>query len=352
MSYTLNEKLIGLTPYETIAGDYHVRLDANESFVTLPLSVMREVTEAILHVDYNRYPDPAAEQVREAFAAFYGLSPRMVTAGNGSDELIFLIMSAFLMKGDNILTVSPDFSMYNFYSSLAEATSLVLPKHDSFSVDIDEVISHAREEKVKLIIFSNPCNPTSQGVPREEVERLIASVDALVVMDEAYMDFWDQSVLPCVKKYDNLIVLRTLSKALGLAAIRLGFAVSQSTLQKVLMAVKSPYNVNSVSQSIGTVVLSHAEEMRAGIAEIIRSRDALYGCCKEIEAEYPDFISVLDPVTNFITIRTKQAEDIYMRLQQEGILVRAFPRFLRVTCGSEAENEAFVRSFSTILKGM
>ena len=352
MPYLLNEKLVGLVPYEPISGNYPIRLDANESFLTLPLPVMRAVSEAILHVDYNRYPDPTSGALCKEFARFYGLSSDLVTAGNGSDELIFLIMSAFLMKGDNILILSPDFSMYNFYSSLVESTSLVLPKGDMFSVNIDDVIRHAKRENVKMIIFSNPCNPTSQGVPREEVERLVSSVDALVVVDEAYMDFWDQSVLLDVTKHDNLIILRTLSKALGMAAIRLGFAVSTPPLQRVLMAAKSPYNVNAVTQAIGRVVLSYREEMHAAIGEIVQSRDWLYALCKAVEAEFPDQIVVYPPCTNFVTIRTKQAETIYKALLKEGIVVREFPSFLRVTCGKNDENEAFIKALTTILKGM
>lgn len=352
MSYLLNEKLIGLVPYEPISGNYSIRLDANESFLTLPISVMRAVSEAILHVDYNRYPDPAAVDLCQDFSRFYGLSPDLVTAGNGSDELIFLIMSAFLMKGDNILILSPDFSMYNFYSSLVESTSLVLLKGDAFSIDIDNIIQQAKEEKVKMIIFSNPCNPTSQGVPREEVERLIGSVDALVVVDEAYMDFWDQSLLPNVTNHDNLIILRTLSKAFGMAAIRLGFAVSAPPLQKVLMAAKSPYNVNAVTQAIGRVVLSHGEEMRAAIGKIVQSRDWLYALCKAVESEFPDQITVYPPCTNFVTIRTKQAGYIYDALLKEGIVVRGFSSFLRVTCGKEEENETFIKALTMILKGM
>jgi len=349
MAFKLNEKLIGLQPYQPLLGDYPVRLDANESFHALPPPIMQEVSEALLRVEYNRYPDPNAAAVCESFARFYGVSKELVMAGNGSDELIFVIMSAFLMKGDEILIVSPDFSMYNFYSTLIESPSMVLNKGESLAVNVDEIIRRANAEKVKMIIFSNPCNPTSQGITREEADRLIRAVDALVVLDEAYMDFWDQSLLAHTTDYENLIILRTLSKAFGMAAIRLGFAVSNRLLCNTLKAVKSPYNVNAVTQAIGKVVLDHPAEMLALRDKIIESRDDLYRESLRVTKAYPDLISIYEPCTNFLTMRTLFSKEIYERLLSKGIVVRSFSHFIRVTCGTTEENERFLHALTGIL---
>ena len=215
MPYILNNKLKDLQPYDPIAGNYSIRLDANESFLELPMELLEKAQYSMADIAFNRYPDPYATELCESFGAYYGVDPALVTAGNGSDEWLFIIATSFLMRGDKILTVEPDFSMYRFYGSLAEAENVVYKKKEDLSIDVDDLIVQVRESGAKVVLFSNPCNPTSLGLRREEVRKLITSVSALVVLDEAYMDFWDQSLLGEVAQYDNLIILRTCSKAFG-----------------------------------------------------------------------------------------------------------------------------------------
>ena len=212
MAYTLAPKTEALTPYDPVEGEYRVRLDANESFL-LPTDTDREkMARAAAEAALNRYPDPLATRLCEAFAARYQVKPALVTAGHGSDALISIILSTFLQKGEKVLTLSPDFSMYAFYTSITETPCITLPKKPDMTVDVTAVIDTIRREGVRLLIFSNPCNPTSVGLPRDGVRRLLRETDALVVLDEAYMDFWDQSMLGEVEAYDNLILLRTCSK--------------------------------------------------------------------------------------------------------------------------------------------
>ena len=177
---------------------------------------------------------------------YYGVSADYVTAGNGSDELISVIVGTFLSKGDKLLTVMPDFSMYGFYADLAGVTVITQEKNEDLNIGSGcALYQDSQAGKADCIMFSNPCNPTGQGLSREEVRRLVTSVDCLVVLDEAYMDFYTESLMGEAEQYDNLIILRTCSKALGLAAVRLGFAVANQTLTAVIRAAKSPYNVNS-----------------------------------------------------------------------------------------------------------
>ena len=130
MPYTLNDKLKDLKPYDPISGDYSIRLDANESFLELPIELLEKAQYAMADIAFNRYPDPNATELCESFGAYYGIDPALVTAGNGSDEWLFIIASSFLMRGDKILTVEPDFSMYRFYGFLAEAESVVYQKKE------------------------------------------------------------------------------------------------------------------------------------------------------------------------------------------------------------------------------
>ena len=258
--YTLNEKIRDLEPYEPIAGEYKIRLDANESFLCLPESVMASALHAMMRVELNRYPDPTAKDLCAAFAKSYKVKPACVAAGNGSDELINVIFQSFLMKGETYATLTPDFSMYDFYGYVSECRGIEIKKDENFTIDIDKVIETCNNENVKLLIFSNPCNPTSVGLTRETVRKIIRGVSALVVLDEAYMDFWNESMLGEFENYDNLLILKTCSKAFGLAALRVGFAVGNEKLVRAIKAVKSPYNVNTCSQKMAEAVLKNRAE--------------------------------------------------------------------------------------------
>ena len=349
MPYTLNDKLKDLKPYDPISGDYSIRLDANESFLELPIELLEKAQYAMADIAFNRYPDPNATELCESFGAYYGIDPALVTAGNGSDEWLFIIASSMLMRGDKILTVEPDFSMYRFYGFLAEAESVVYQKKEDLTIDVDALIAAVNESGAKVVLFSNPCNPTSLGLCREEVRKLITSVSALVVLDEAYMDFWDQSLLGEVAQYDNLIILRTCSKAFGMAAVRLGFAVANPKLTQTLRAVKSPYNVNSVSQKIGALVMNEQEVLHQALDEIILSRKALQISLKELESKYPDQLYVYDSCTNFVLVRMPRAKEVFEGLLERGIAVRFMGDTLRITAGSAEENAQLLKNLESLL---
>lgn len=350
MGYQLNEKIRDLRPYDPITGTYPIRLDANESFLPIPNRIALKMMEAAAFTAYNRYPDPLASELCKSFAEYYHVNSAYVTAGNGSDELISVVCSAFLMKGDTMLTVSPDFSMYRFYASIAEAKSIGYQKNPDLTISVDKMIELANTNDAKVILFSNPCNPTSLGLRKEEIRRLITSVHALVVLDEAYMDFWDQSLLNEVENYDNLMILRTCSKAFGMAGIRLGFAVANPTLTNVLKAVKSPYNVNSLTQKIGSFILNEPVLVHSGIEEIIASRNMLYSEMCRIEKNNSERMHVYPTVTNFVFIQISQAEEMYLTLLNSGIAVRFMGDFLRITAGTMEENKEFVKVFETAVR--
>ncbi len=350
MAFELSEKLKNMTPYQPIEGYYDLRLDANESFLTPNDQILSELAEELKEIPLNRYPDPMATAVCAQFAAYYGIDPAYVTAGNGSDELISVITTAFLERGDKLLTVSPDFSMYRFYGDLVGAETVTLPKNDDLDIEIDRLIDTANREQVACIIFSNPCNPTGQGIPRQQVRRLLDEVNCLVVLDEAYMDFYNESLLSEAHRYDNLILLRTCSKALGLAGIRLGFAVANPTLTNLLRAVKSPYNVNALTQAYGKVILSHKAEEQQALAAILQSRDQLYHDLCDLQQKSGCFTRVYPTVTNFVLVQTPRAAAIFEALKVRSIVVRLMGDFLRITAGSEAENRRLMTALAEIIE--
>ena len=341
--YQLNEKIKNLVPYEPISGTYDIRLDANECPVNLPDDIRAQFHKRLDEISFNRYPDPLAERLVNSFAEYYNIDPEFVTAGNGSDELIFLIESAFLQKGGKMLVVAPDFSMYNFYSSICEVECDSFIKNENLDIDVDALIEKINRDKIDMVIFSNPCNPTGRGINRAQAEKLVSSVEALVILDEAYMDFWTESLLDKIGDYSNLIIFRTASKLVGAAALRLGFAVADRTISRAIKAVKSPYNVNSVSQAFGEVVYKNKDFLQNRQKNIVNNKNILYNGLVEI-AESRQDLKVFESVANFVFMKTDCSREIWEYLKSKSIVVRLMGEYLRITAGTEREVDAVLNA--------
>ena len=342
MAYKLPEKVTKLTPYDPITESFPIRLDANESFITPTGPLLQELQQAA-GVAFNRYPDPYATRLCAAFARLHGVNPALVTAGNGSDELIGILCGSLLPAGSVILGLTPDFSMYRFYAQIYEHRWVELPKGQDLRVDFDALLQEAKARQAAMILLSNPCNPTSLGESRDNILRLAKELpQTLVVADEAYMEFYNQSVIDYVEDYDNLIVLRTCSKAVGLAALRLGFAVCGPTLTAALRAVKSPYNVNALSQAMGEVILSKPDYLMECTERILHSRQRLQTEIGSIAGEGKAILRVLPSRTNFVFAQCADAPALAEGLKQGGIVVRRMGDYLRITAGSDAENNALL----------
>ncbi|SEH60532.1 histidinol-phosphate aminotransferase [Ruminococcus flavefaciens] len=343
MSYKLNKKLINLVPYDPITGHYDIRLDANESCFNLNDQLKAKINKSISQIDFNRYPDCLAKAPTKAFSELYNIPEELISAGNGSDELISIIEGCFFEAGDTIVNVSHDFSMYEFYAQLYEVNVETYQKEADLTIDPDKLISFCKEKGAKGLIFSNPCNPTSLGLDRAAIRKIIESLDdVLIILDEAYMDFWDQSILSEVNNYDNLIILKTCSKAIGLAAVRFGFAVANKTITNALRAAKSPYNNDTVAQTIVADILSEKEYLKECRDIIVANTKKLYSDITEIDRKYGCFEKVYEPCTNFIFIKTDEFEKIYSFMLDNSIAIRKFKGFIRITAGTEAENARFI----------
>lgn len=348
MAYEIPERLKNMQIYNPVTEAYKVRLDANESFLDLPEDIRKEVAEAIAKVEFNRYPDPLASEVCRKFGEFFHLKPELLTAGNGSDELISIIVPNFLSPGETMLTVLPDFSMYAFYAQTIGAKAEALQKPDTMEICGEDVIKRVKETGAKLLIFSNPCNPTSLKMERRDILHVIENTDALVVVDEAYMDFSEGSVLNEIEHYDNLIVLKTCSKAFGMAAVRLGFAAANKEITGVLRTLKSPYNVNTLTQAAAGVVLGHTEYLTECIEKIRKSTEELYAKLTELALVKEEIITIYPTSTNFIYMKTKRGEEVYEALKKEGISIRCMNGYLRIAAGSSKENAQLLQALDRL----
>ncbi len=341
MTYQLSVKMKNRKTYEVDTNDYKIRLDANESYIDPGKLFKEEIEKAITAISLNRYPDDTYLSLRTAFGSYYGIPPELVVAGNGSDELLGFLIGGFLMKEETLLTFTPDFSMYKVFADLYESRMVQVDKPPQEAFTGDYIRKMAVECNARMILFSNPASPISNVISREEIETLLKQTDALVVVDEAYMDFGEDSVLSLVGKYDNLLVLKTCSKAFGCAAIRLGFAAASKEVATALNTVRPPYNLNSITAAIGTLIYSKTDYIKGAISKIKAGRESLYrelllleekGIIKKVHASH----------TNCIYIETKDAEKIYEELRARSILIRKFENALRVTIGTEEENKSFL----------
>ncbi len=348
------QKVRDLEEYKPNMMPCRVHLDANESPFLPSKAVLDELAAAVYSLDFNRYPDPYATDLVKAFSGIYSVNSNNVLAGNGSDELISLIAGGLIENGDTVAVVLPDFSMYEFYSTLAGANALKFIKSESFEIDFTKLFDAVNETGAKLVIFSNPCNPTGFVCPRADIEAFIKKTDALVVVDEAYMEFSEknESVIDLIEKYDNLIVLKTMSKAYGAAALRLGFAIAGTEISSALRKIKSPYNVNSVSQVFGKIILSHYNEIRERIAEI--RKNLVYLRCG-IEGIKTDKIERICPTAaNFVYIKMSSPEDareVFDALMARGVAIRCMMGgYIRVSAGTREECDIFLEEFSEVIK--
>lgn len=350
MSYQFNDKLKNLKPFQPTAGEFKFRMNANESHFNLADTFAGRFASVVANLDFNRYPDPNAVKLCETFANRHTLNPKNVVAGNGTDEIIGVIVASFLQKGETLLMLEPDFVLGGVYERLYECKVEKLCKDESFLADPEEVLKKLRETGARLLIFSNPCNPTSVGLSREAVLKIVEGTEALVVVDEAYMDFWNQSILDVACNYDNLIVLKTCSHAVGAAAICLSFAVAEERIIQVLKTVKPPYNVNALTQAVGEVILSEKNLLARAVKEISGSRDEFQKGLAALAEEKTDILCCYHSCTNFILLRLRDAQAVYEALLRKSILVYLFGDCLRITVGNAEENKELLRELRQLLK--
>jgi|GEM_PF-37630 len=362
----INPKIKKFEPYslngEIDLNKIEIRLDANESFANLPDYIIEDIQKNISKINFNRYPDPYALNLIKKYAEYLKASENIdiniknIAAGNGSDELLNIIINSFLSKGDKILTFTPDFSMYAFYGDIIQAGVIKIQKNgvDNFAIDFDKIAEKVNSENIKLVVFSNPCNPTGQLESKETLEKFIKNVNCVVILDEVYMSFADnkqnQSFIYDFLEYPNLIIMKSLSKSIGLASIRVGFALSNEIFINLIKTIKSPFNVNAISQKIAETVLDYPDYLADKLKSIKENKKNLQIDIKNLFADKKDY-KIYGTETNFILIETEKTKEIFDFLLANKILVRNLGnKFLRITAGSVEENDKLIKCLNKFLK--
>ena len=346
---TIRDEIRATSSYSTAKPKGLIELHANENPWPLPASLRGELAAAIAEAAVNRYPEGAGDAVKVALTEALPVpAGAAMVLGNGSDELIQIVTAAVARPGATVLAPDPTFVMYRIYAMLAGVRYVPAPLRADFTLDDDAFAAAIARERPALVWLASPNNPTGRALPLATIERVLAEAPGLVVVDEAYGDFAGATLLPRVLEFPNLVVLRTLSKV-GLAGARLGYAVAHPAWIAELDKVRSPYNVNALTQAAVPVVLGAADVLAAQVAKIRAERDRLARALAAIPG-----LAVTPSDANFVLVRVPDAPAAHARLRAAGILVKNLhgghpltAHCLRITVGTPAENDALIAALTS-----
>ncbi len=337
-------QLAGLVPYDPKYLPASAYLSANENPRDVDAEVREFIARAVARVPFNRYPDPLAGDLRDLIAEANGLDRSCMLLGNGGDELLFDLALAWGGPGRTCLNFPPTFSVYAANARLTNTTGVDIARRDDFSIDEEAAFERLGEGDIDYIIVASPNNPTGLRAPQDFLERLLAATDALVMVDEAYFEFSRSTVRPLLAANENLVILRTFSKAFSLAGVRLGYILANPGVISEFMKVRQPYSVDAVSQAIGSVVYENRARFEPGIREIIEERSRMFDALRTTPGVTP-----YPSDSNWILFRMEGAGEAWEYLYEAGVLVRDFSatplleNCLRVTIGTPAQNDEFIR---------
>lgn len=326
-----------------------IKMDANENPFAIQEPLKKRLGDKLRLIDFNRYPPAGVPGLRERFAKYYGVTKYMIMPGNGSDELIQILCLAMKGRIKGVLVPVPTFSMYKIIAINTGNRVVEVPLDKKFDLNVEAITARIKNNFPALIFLSSPNSPTGNLFGRGRIETIIKKTPGVVVIDEAYSAFSGRSLISLVKKFDNVIFLKTLSK-LGMASIRLGFLIGNPDIISQLDKVRLPYNVNSLSQTAAGFFLDNEAEFSKQIKEIVKRRAELYLGLQGIRGikPYPSRANFIFFSCAFDTNR------IYNKLVTEGISVKninlapRMPDCIRVTVGTKKENEAFLKTLRNI----
>jgi histidinol-phosphate aminotransferase len=331
----VRENIKKMTPYSSarheFSGDASIFLDANENSFGSPLPD-----------NFNRYPDPLQMEVKEKLSKIKGVPAQNIFLGNGSDEAIDLLYRIFCEPGrDNVLIFPPTYGMYEVCAEMNDVKVKKVNLTNEYQLDI-EAIEQAIDPFTKLIFICSPNNPTGNSINRNDIEIILNNFNGIVVIDEAYINYAKQKTfIPELTEYPNLLVMQTLSKAWGLAGLRLGMAFASENIISLMNKVKYPYNINTATQLLVLDALNNIEWVNEHITATVMERENL----KKALLNLAFTEEVFPSDANFLLAKMKNAPAIYKKLVEKGIIVRDRSKVilcedcLRITIGTETENK-------------
>jgi histidinol-phosphate aminotransferase len=340
----------GFVPFETIdrvAARLSIpvgqvaKLDANENVYGPSPAAVASLAKC---GDWNLYPDASQEDARSALASYVGVDAKHILLFNGGDELIGMLCHLLVSPGDNIVESAPSFEMYGWYAHAYGAALRSTPRQEAADYAISlAAIRAATDKRTKLLLLCNPNNPTGTFTPVADILTLLDS-GVVVMVDEAYVEFGGETAAPLVNRYENLVVLRTMSKWAGLAGLRVGYAVASAAIVEQLWKVKDPFNVNTAGQMATIASIQDSDFLMDNVRKIVLERNRLYSSL----SQFP-ILRVYPSQANFLLCRVLQgsASDLRAHLERAGIVVRLFdkpalPNAIRITVGTPLHTDRII----------
>ena len=338
LNQLIRPNILALDPYSTARDDYKGSL-----------GIFMDANESPYDCAFNRYPDPRQKALKKKISSIKGVPVENIFLGNGSDEAIDLCYRIFCRPGvDSAVTIAPSYGMYKVCAQTNDVALEEVLLEEDFSLDTGKVLSACRRTGAKLLFVCSPNNPTSNAFPLEQIEEILSRLDGIMVLDEAYVDFSSLgSALGLLSRYGNLIILQTLSKAWGMAGLRVGLAFSSKEIISYFDKVKYPYNINVLAQRTALGALDR-RVLDAHVREILSQRARL----EKVLPTLPGVEKVFPSEGNFLLVRFTDPDKVYDELVDKGIIVRNRSRValcsgcLRITVGTPAENDALLEVLS------
>jgi len=330
-----------------------VKVNQNESPFDLPDALKEELLSAFEQVEFNRYPTEQPDRLRHALAEYDGVDPESIIVGNGSNEITYTFGLALLDPGVPVVLPRPMFSLYDKVARLYDADLTSIPPREDFSFDTEALLEAVVETEAAMTVLTTPNNPTGLAMTVEEIERIVTASPGFVVVDEAYVEFNPEgTVVDLLDHHPNLIILRTLSKGFGLAGMRLGYLMAHPDVVRELMKARLPFMVDRFAEQTALAVLQHPSLIDERIRRIQSSVDDVTEALQAM-----DGVEAVPSQANFVIFTTPMSADTLQdRLTDQGVLVRnmgGYPElegYLRVSAGTEAENNAFLGALERSLR--
>lgn len=330
-------------------GHFRAKLNQNENPYDIPESIKREILQDMAGLEWTRYPDYNPPSVRRILGERFGIHPDQILVGGGSNQLLYTIGLAVISSGDPVMVAPPTFGLFELVGRFYGGKLISANLNPDFSFDAGLLLRSGK--KAKITFISSPNNPTGNTMPLDLLESLLKATPGLVVWDEAYAEFNGVTAIPLLEKYSNLLVLRTFSKAFGLAGLRIGYLMGCADLIAEFSKVNIPYNVNLFSELTAQRMLGDSQWMEERAREIVQNRKKLYVELKTIPG-----ITPFPSEANFILIRFKDSKYAFEKLKEKGVLLRAvnghplLKNCLRATVGTPDENRIFIEALKEIIQ--
>ncbi len=332
---------------DTIPGDNFLRLNANENLLFPQKVLSQAFTETMKEVDLRTYPRVEENKLHQTLSTYYSLPSNYFVINNGSDPLIESCVKTFLQSHEQVISITPTFGMFKIISQNEGHEYLEVPLNHDFSLNVDAILSMATPN-TRLCFINSPNNPTGNQFTMQDIRKLLTNFDGVIVVDEAYVEFASYTLKELIEEYDNLVLLRTFSKAFGIAGLRIGYSIANATLTNALKSVQLPYNINKVSLTLARKLLHRQKLIQNILQQVKTERTTLYKNMCTLRG-----VTTYASETNFILFQTNDTEQTFRSLLHQNILVRKFDNilnrgcFLRVTIGTPTMNKLFFDALQT-----